>query len=73
MWSTVWWRRESGGRGALIGVLIYFVGISWSIAVVAIGPILGAALVMNYAPETRGLTLEQIQEQLDLEGELTGG
>ena len=58
---------------ALIGVLIYFVGISWSISVVAIGPILGAALVMKYAPETRGLTLEQIQEELDLEGELSPG
>jgi len=50
---------------ALIGVLIGVVGISWSIAVVAIGPILGAALVMRYAPETRGLTLEQIQERLE--------
>jgi len=57
---------------AIIGVLIYFVGISWSITVVAIGPILGAILVMKYAPETRGLTLEQIQEALDLEGPNSG-
>ncbi len=49
---------------AAIGFLIYWLGISWSIAVVAIGPVLGAALVMRYAPETRGLTLEEIQEQL---------
>jgi hypothetical protein len=49
----------------LIGQLIPFLGISWAITWVAIGPILGAALIMRYAPETRGLTLEQIQEQLD--------
>jgi putative MFS transporter len=49
---------------ALIGGLIYFIGISWSIAVVAIGPVFGAVLVMRYAPETRGLTLEQIQDEL---------
>lgn len=51
----------------VIGLLIYQMGISWSITVVAIGPILGAALVMRYAPETMGLTLEEIQEQLDAE------
>ena len=49
---------------ALIGGLIVLVGISNSIAFVAIGPILGAILVMRYAPETRGLTLEEIQEKL---------
>lgn len=54
---------------ALIGVLIYFVGISGSISIVAIGPILGAILVMKYAPETRGLTLEEIQAELDLDTE----
>ena len=70
------WTTNLTGRitevvtSAIIGVLIYFVGISWSISVVAIGPILGAVLVMKYAPETRGLTLEQIQEELDREGEL---
>ena len=58
---------------AIIGALIYVVGISWSITVVAIGPILGAVLVMKYAPETRGLTLEQIQAELDPEGALPGG
>jgi putative MFS transporter len=48
-----------------IGVLILWLGISSSILVVAIGPILGAILVMRYAPETMGLTLEQIQEQFE--------
>ena len=68
--------REQGSRGNLtgritevvtptaIGLLIYFVGISWSISVVAVGPILGAIAVMRWAPETKGLTLEEIQEQL---------
>jgi putative MFS transporter len=53
----------------LIGLLILWVGISWSMTVVAIGPILGAILVMRYAPETRGLTLEEIQLQLRGEAE----
>ena len=44
--------------GAFVGVL----GLSWSVGVVAFGPILGALLVARYAPETKGLTLEQIQE-----------
>ena len=50
-----------------IGLLIVPLGISWSIGVVAIGPILGALLVLRYAPETRGLTLEEVQEQLSSE------
>jgi len=48
----------------VIGALIPQLGIPGAIAVVAIGPILGALLVLRYAPETRGLTLEQIQQQL---------
>lgn len=49
----------------LIGVLIAPLGIPGAIAVVAVGPILGALLVLRFAPETRGLTLEQIAAQLD--------
>jgi MFS family permease len=41
--------------------------ISWSIMIVGIGPILGALLIAKFAPETKGLTLEQIQEKLDAE------
>ena len=52
---------------AAIGLLILWLGISWSISVVAIGPILGAILVMRYAPETMGLTLEEIQEKFNSE------
>jgi putative MFS transporter len=47
-----------------IGVLSLQLGIPNSIAVVALGPILGALVVLRYAPETRGLTLEQIDEAL---------
>ncbi len=43
--------------------------ISWAIAVVGIGPILGALLIVKFAPETRGLTLEEIQTKLDAESE----
>jgi hypothetical protein len=32
---------------------------------VAIGPIIGAILLLKYGPETRGLTLEEIQHKLD--------
>jgi putative MFS transporter len=48
----------------VIGLLIVPLGISWSIAVVAVGPLIGSALVLRLAPETKGLTLEEIQEQL---------
>ena len=47
-----------------IGFLIAPLGIPGAMAIVSIGPILGAALVLRYAPETRGLTLEQIAERL---------
>ncbi len=48
----------------VIGLLIIPLGMSWSIGVVAIGPILGALLVLRYAPETKGMTLEEVAEQL---------
>lgn len=47
-----------------IGMLIIPLGISNAIAVVAIGPVIGAVLVLRYAPETVGLTLEEISERL---------
>jgi putative MFS transporter len=47
-----------------IGLLVAPLGIPGAIAVVAAGPILGAALVLRFAPETRGLTLEEVQEHL---------
>jgi putative MFS transporter len=47
-----------------IGLLIAPLGIPGAIAVVAAGPIVGALLVLRYAPETRGMTLEQIASEL---------
>ena len=49
---------------AMIGLLIPFLGISWAVSVVGFGPILGAVLVLLYAPETKGMTLEEIQDEL---------
>jgi hypothetical protein len=40
---------------------------------VAIGPILGALLVIKYAPETKGLSLEEIQEVLGKQKLTEGG
>jgi gas vesicle protein len=34
-------------------------GLGNAVAVMSIGPIIGAALVMLFAPETRGKTLEE--------------
>jgi H+/Cl- antiporter ClcA len=45
--------------------------ISSAIFIAGVGPILGALLIAKFAPETRGLTLEQIQEKLD--GESSAG
>jgi putative MFS transporter len=47
-----------------IGVFVGTLGISWSVAVFAFGPVLGAVVVLLYAPETRGMTLEEIQDAL---------
>jgi putative MFS transporter len=49
---------------ALIGLLVPVLGISWAVSLAGLGPILGALYVMRYAPETRGLTLEQIEKRL---------
>ncbi len=54
----------------IIGLLIPVMGISWGITWVAIGPIIGALLVLKYAPETKGLTLEEIQEKLRREASI---
>ncbi len=55
-----------------IGLLIVPLGgIPAAIAVVAVGPVLGALLVMRYAPETKGLTLEEVQIHLAREMEPT--
>ena len=53
---------------ALIGLLVPWLGISWAVTLAGFGPILGALYVWRYAPETKGLTLEQIEQGLGLEG-----
>jgi len=65
-WTTnLFGRITEVGIPSVIGLLLTAgFTISGSIALVGIGPILGAVLVMKFAPETKGLTLEQIQEQL---------
>lgn len=47
-----------------IGLLLGRSGLSipGAVTLVAIGPVLGALLVLRWAPETRGLTLEQVQQ-----------
>ena len=52
---------------ALIGLLIPWLGISWAVTLAGFGPILGAVFVLRFAPETRGLTLEQIEQGLGAE------
>jgi putative MFS transporter len=49
---------------ALVGLMIPALGITWAVTLVGFGPILGALYVLRYAPETRGLTLEQIEQEL---------
>ncbi len=46
---------------ALIGLLAIEIGLPGAVALMAIGPIVGALVVLRYAPETRGLTLEEIE------------
>ena len=48
-----------------IGWLADRIGIPSAVAVMAIGPVIGATIVLRYAPETRGKTLEEISAELD--------
>ncbi len=52
-----------------IGWLADRIGIPWAVGVMAIGPVIGGIIVLRYAPETRGKTLEEISEELDGESE----
>jgi MFS family permease len=61
-WTTnLFGRVAEVGTPLVISAFITTLGISGAVAVTAIGPILGALLVMRYAPETKGLTLEEVQ------------
>ena len=65
-WTTnLFGRVTEVGVPMLVGVCVGVVGFSMSVGLVAIGPVLGAASVLRYAPETRGPTLEEIQTLAD--------
>lgn len=49
---------------ALIGALAVEIGIPGAVGVMAVGPIAGALVVLRFAPETRGMTLEEIEAGL---------
>lgn len=64
-WTTNLFGRVSEIFAPLaIGVLADRFGIPSAVAVLSIGPILGALAVLRWAPETRGLTLEEIEASL---------
>jgi putative MFS transporter len=64
-WTTNLFGRVSEfGTPLAIAMLMQALGLSIpaAVAIVSIGPILGAASVWRWAPETRGLTLEEVQK-----------
>jgi putative MFS transporter len=71
-WTTnLFGRITEIGTSFLVAAFVGTLGISGSVAVVSIGPILGALLVLRYAPETKGLTLEEVQHMVGGETVLT--
>jgi len=62
-WTTnLFGRITEVGTSFLMAVFVDSLGISGAVGIVSIGPILGALLVLRYAPETKGMTLEEIQQ-----------
>lgn len=64
-WTTnLFGRIAEFATPALIAFLIAEadVSIPTAVALVSVGPVIGAILVWRHAPETRGLTLEQVEE-----------
>jgi putative MFS transporter len=64
-WTTnLFGRIAEFATPALIAILIQQVGatISTAVLVVSVGPLIGAVIVWRFAPETRGLTLEEVQK-----------
>jgi Major Facilitator Superfamily len=62
-WTTnLFGRITEVGTSFLVAAFVNTLGISGSVAIVSVGPILGALLVLRYAPETKGLTLEEVQQ-----------
>jgi putative MFS transporter len=67
-WTTnLFGRIAEFATPAVIGLMIqhFSLSISTAVAIVSVGPLIGAVLVWRYAPETRGLTLEQIERVAD--------
>jgi len=64
-WTTnLFGRITEVATPLLVGAFVMTLGISWSVTLVAFGPIVGALIVLRYAPETMGLTLEEIEVEL---------
>jgi putative MFS transporter len=64
-WTTnLFGRIMEFATPALIGLMAVEIGIPGAVGLMSIGPILGALVVLLYAPETRGLSLEQIEAGL---------
>lgn len=60
-WTTnLFGRMTEIGTPLVIGLLADRIGIPAAVGVVAIGPVIGALAVLKWAPETRAMTLEQI-------------
>lgn len=49
------------GAPIVIGILAVDLGIPTAVSIVAVGPIVGGLGVLRWAPETRGLSLEEIE------------
>lgn len=72
-WTTnLFGRTAEVGTPLVISAFLPILGISGAVAATAAGPILGALLVMRYAPETKGLTLEEVQRVLSGDAPLPG-
>ena len=70
-WTTNFFGRITEvGTSFLMAAFVDYLGISGAVGIVSIGPILGALLVLRYAPETKGLTLEEIQQAVGNRGRL---
>lgn len=64
-WTTnLFGRLTELATPALIGLLLagFHVSLPAAVAVVSLGPIIGSVIVWRYAPETRGLTLEAVEQ-----------
>jgi putative MFS transporter len=66
--TNLFGRATEVGIPLVVSGFLTFLGLSWAVGIVAFGPILGALVVWRYAPETKGMTLEQVEDMLAGEG-----